>query len=61
MKWMFQFPWGTLATSTAVAVATGVAILGFGAPPAVLVPVAWASATIYMGLNSRFNRRLGRR
>ena len=60
-RFLFSFPWGTLTTSTSVAVITCIAIVGLGAPPAILVPVLWGSMTVYDVLDSRFNRRLGRR
>ena len=50
-----------LAFSTAVAIVSGVAIVGFGAPPKLLVPVTYATAAIVAGLNDWSSRRLGRR
>jgi hypothetical protein len=61
MARLIQFPWGTLAISTAVSIATGVAILAFGMPPKMLVPIAWGSTAIYAALGSWAYRRLGRR
>jgi hypothetical protein len=60
IRFIFGFPWGMLATSTSVAIATGIAIIAFGAPPAILIPVGWASATAYRVLSSRFERQLNR-
>jgi hypothetical protein len=61
IRFLFSFPWGTLTTSTSIAVMTGIAIIGLGAPPAILVPVTWGSMTVYGVLGSRFDKRLGRR
>ena len=61
MARLFKFPRGAVILSTLVSVAAGVAIVVFGAPPAVLILASWAGATVYMQLNSRINRRLGRR
>jgi hypothetical protein len=60
IRFIFSFPWGMLATSTSVAIATGIAIIAFGAPPAILIPVGWAGATAYRVLNSRVERQLNR-
>lgn len=61
IRFLFSFPWGTLTTSTSVAVVAGIAIIGLGAPPAILVPVTWGSMTVYGLLSPRFDERLGRR
>jgi hypothetical protein len=58
---MTRFPWGALAFSATISTATGVAILAFGMPPKMLVPVAWGTAAIYAALSSWAYRRLGRR
>jgi hypothetical protein len=58
---LIRFPWGALAFSTAVSIATGIAILALGMPPKMLVPIAWGTAAIYAALNSWVYRRLGRR
>jgi hypothetical protein len=58
---LLKFPRGAIILSSLVSVAAGVAIVGFGAPPAILILASWAGATVYMQLNSRINRRLGRR
>jgi hypothetical protein len=61
MARFLKFPRGAVVLSTIVSMAAGVAIVGFGAPPAILILASWAGATVYMELNSRINRRLGRR
>ena len=61
IRFLFSFPWGMLTASTSVAVGIGVAVIAFGAPPVILIPVAWASATAYRILNSHFERQLNRR
>jgi hypothetical protein len=61
MARVFQPPWGASAFGAIVAVATGVVIFVFGAPPAILVPVSWGTATAYMAMKPRINRRLGQR
>jgi len=61
IRFLFSFPWGTLSVSTSVAVITGVAIIGLGAPPMVLVPVMWGSMAIYRVVGTRFDRQLGGR
>ena len=61
IRFLFSFPWGTLTTSTSVAVVAGIAILGLGAPAVILSPVMWGSMTVYGMLAPRFDERLGRR
>ena len=61
MARLLKFPRGAIILSSIVSVAAGAAIVGLGAPPAVLILASWAGATVYMQLNSRINRRLGRR
>jgi hypothetical protein len=61
IRFLFSFPWGMLTTSTFVAIAIGIAVLAFGVPPLILLPVAWASATAYRVLNSHFERQFNRR
>jgi hypothetical protein len=61
IRFLFSFPWGMLAASTSVAIATGIAVFAFGAPPVILILVGWASATAYRVLNSRFGRQFDRR
>ena len=60
IRFLFSFPWGTLTTSTSVSIVAGIAIIGLGAPPEILVPIAWGSMTVYGMLDSRFDKRLGR-
>ena len=61
MARFLKFPRGAIIISSIVSVTAGVAIVGLGAPPAVLILASWAGATVYMQLNSRINRRLDRR
>ncbi len=61
MARLLRLPWTLLAFSTTVAIATGIAIIGFGAPPKMLVPVTYATAAIIAALNSWAGDRLGRR
>jgi hypothetical protein len=60
IRFLFSFPWGMLTVSTSVAIAIGIAVLAFGAPPLILIPAAWVSATAYRVLNSHFERQLNR-
>jgi uncharacterized membrane protein HdeD (DUF308 family) len=57
----FQPPWGASVFSAIVAIATGVVIFGLGAPPAILVPVSWATAGGYIAMKPRIKRRLDQR
>jgi hypothetical protein len=52
--------WAAFVFSTLVSIASGVAILGFGAPPKMLVPITYATAAIIAGVNEWANRHLGR-
>jgi len=61
MARLLRFPRGAIILSSIVSVAAGVAIIGLGAPPAVLILASWAGATVYMQVNPRIKRRLGRR
>jgi hypothetical protein len=61
MARLFRPPWGASVFSSIVAIATGLAILMFGAPPAVLVPVSWATALVYVVMKPRILQRLGSR
>jgi hypothetical protein len=61
IRFLFSFPWGMFAASTSVAIATAIAVLAFGAPPFILIPMGWAGATAYRILNSRFERQINRR
>ena len=60
MARIFQPPWGASAFSAIVSIAAGVAILGFGVSPVILVPLSWATATGYFAMKPWINRRLGR-
>lgn len=60
MAKLLQFPRGLAATSGIVSLLCGAAILAFGAPPAILILAMWATATVYMTMKPRINRRLGR-
>jgi hypothetical protein len=46
MAQLFRTPWTLFAFSSVIAVATGVAIIGFGAPQQVIVPVTYATAAV---------------
>lgn len=61
MARLLQFPWGLVALSSTVSVASGVAILAFEAPPAILILASWVTATFYLEMRRRIDRRLGRR
>jgi hypothetical protein len=61
MARFFKFPRGAIVLSTLVSATAAIAIIAFGAPPAIFILSSWAGATAYMELNSRINRRLGRR
>jgi len=58
---LIRFPWAPLIFSTIVSAATGIAILGFGMAPKMLVPIAWGTAMFYSAFSSWAYRRLGRR
>ncbi len=57
----FKFPRGAIALSTLVSTMAAIAIIAFDAPPAIFILANWATATAYIELSSRMNRRLGRR
>jgi hypothetical protein len=61
MTKLLQFPWGLAATSGIVSLLCGAAILSLGAPPAILILAMWATATVYIAMKPRINRRLGQR
>lgn len=61
MDRLTRFPWGTLGLSTALTGAAVVAIVAFGAPPWILLLVAWGGAVLYAATSSWVDRRLGRR
>jgi hypothetical protein len=51
---------GLFAVSSVVSVITGVAIIGFGAPPVILVVVAYGQAMLVGASSGWVRRRLGR-
>ena len=53
-------PRGTMALSSAVSLAACIAILGFGAPPVIFVPIAYGGAVLHAAWSTRVKRRLGR-
>lgn len=61
MARLLKFPRGAVILSSIVSIAAGAAIVGFGAPPGILILASWAGATVYMQVNPRIKRRLGRR
>jgi len=58
IRFLFSFPWGTLTTSTSVAIVIGIAVIGLGVPAVILVPVFYGSLAIYGALSTRFDQRL---
>lgn len=52
---------GTLALSCVAAIFTGVAVMGFGAPPVTVVWVSWGSAMFFSAAESWARGRLSRR
>jgi hypothetical protein len=60
MDRLAQVPWGPFGVSTVFALAALLAILGFGAHPLILVPIAIAATTLNIGLDNRAARRSGR-
>ena len=61
MAKLLQFPWGLATFSAVVSLVSGAAILVLGAPPALLILASWATATVYMTMKPRINRRLDQR
>lgn len=59
MARLFRNPWTLLAFSTTVAIGTLIAIVGFGAPPKVLVPVTYATAATAAFATNWARRHLG--
>jgi hypothetical protein len=57
---LFQSSRFLSVASITLATATGIAILGFGAPPVVLALVAWGSTALFAPLYSWSSRRVGR-
>lgn len=60
MERLTRFPWGTFGLSAIFTGLAAVAILGFGAPAWILLPVAWGGALLYGVVKSRVDQRLGR-
>ena len=58
IRFLFSFPWGTFTTSSGIALITGIVVFALGAPPALLILVSWAGATVYRSLGSRFAQQL---
>jgi hypothetical protein len=58
---IFQTRWGASTLSAIISVASGVAIISFGAPPAILILASWAGAAVYMAISARIDRRFDRR
>lgn len=56
----FQSRWGASALSAVVSAICGVAIVVFGAPPAILILASWATITVYATLTWP-DKRPGRR
>jgi hypothetical protein len=61
MARLLKFPRGAIVLSTLVSTCSAIAIVVFDAPPATFILASWAGATVYMQLNTRINRRIGRR
>jgi hypothetical protein len=60
MERVLRFRWGVAILSSIVSVASGVAIVAFGAPPATFILASWALASVYLTVKARVNRRVGR-
>lgn len=58
---LFRTPWTLFAFSSVIATATGIAIIGFGAPQQMIVPVTYATAAIGAALTGWARRQPGRR
>jgi len=61
MAGLLRTPWRLFAFSSAVALATGIAIIGFGAPQEMIVPVTYATAAVGAALGDWARRQPGRR
>jgi hypothetical protein len=61
MARLLKFPRGAIALSALVSTCAAIAIIAFNAPPATFILASWAGATVYIQLNTRIKRRLGRR
>jgi len=59
MARFFLTPRGASAFGAIIAMATGLAIVAFSAPPVILVPVSWATGIGCMALKERIVRHLG--
>jgi hypothetical protein len=57
MSKLFDVSWGVFALSSAVAIACGVAIVAFGAPPVIIFLASWAMPLILVPLQHRAERR----
>ena len=53
--------WATLWLGVVMALGCAIAVLGFGAPGWILVPVTLIGSTIYMELSRYVDRHTGRR
>ncbi len=60
MERLLSTPQGLLAFSTAITIATAIAIFAFGMAPKMLVPITYATAAISASLSSRSGRHLDR-
>ncbi len=58
---LFRTPWTLFAFSSAIAIATGIAIIGFGAPEQMIVPVTYLTAAVGAALSSWARRQPGHR
>lgn len=53
--------WGPLWLGVVMALGCGIAVLGFGAPGWILVPVTVIGSTIFMLMRDHIDRHTGRR
>jgi len=63
MELMARFlrsPWGTFYLGCAAATLTGIAVLGFGAPPTTVIWVAWGGGVLVSAADTWARRRLKR-
>lgn len=61
MERLAKTPRGALIAGTMTAVLVLVAVLLFSAPPWILIPAMWISATAFIEMGAWVDRRLGRR
>jgi len=61
MDLLTRFPWGTLFWGCATALAVGVAVIGFGAPGWILLPITWVELTVLSFTRTYVDRHTGRR